>query len=341
MQEDEFDAHATRPFEAATQNTQPDEDETQIPLGDLDDDEDMCVYPADESAALATMQAMQTSEVPEVGSFSQASDSQDSPPSQDLMAEDEGEKASAAPPSAVNPAPMSVEENEPTPLEEPVETHNQATAQAKPVPMETSSGEPDALLTADAATSTTIAASVIDTGFKLKSRKRPAESIETPVLPEQPQQQQPPQPQPRPRKKAARATPRRKAQPSLPVMIPAAEPSAGCSNTDKLKLSVALLCIKRAQQEGMTAVKWWEQQREILLQRRTDAECDIVSASLNREDLRRKVSWLRKEVRDLKQLDPATSSRSLLAEAAAVSFLLKNLHFLLKNLHFLIKNLHI
>ena len=58
---------------------------------------------------------------------------------------------------------------------------------------------------------------------------------------------------------------------------------------DMVKMAVAFLCIKKAKEENMSAFEWWRQQREILVHRRTDADCAAVSAILSREELQEKV----------------------------------------------------
>jgi hypothetical protein len=62
------------------------------------------------------------------------------------------------------------------------------------------------------------------------------------------------------------------------------------SSSDRLKLAVAFLFIKAAKQQHMSAFEWWQNQREILLHRREDAECTAVSTLLSRQELQYKVS---------------------------------------------------
>ena len=87
----------------------------------------------------------------------------------------------------------------------------------------------------------------------------------------------------------------------------------------KVKLGVAFLCIKKAQEAGVTPVEWWSHQREHMLQQRSDAECESVSRCLTREALVSKVSWLRKEVRELKRADTVSSAKNVAADAAATA----------------------
>ena len=90
-------------------------------------------------------------------------------------------------------------------------------------------------------------------------------------------------------------------------------------DAEKVKLSVAFLCIKKAQEAGVTPVEWWSHQREHMLQQRSDAECESVSRCLTRETLVSKVSWLRKEVRELKRADTVSSAKNVAADAAATA----------------------
>ena len=91
-----------------------------------------------------------------------------------------------------------------------------------------------------------------------------------------------------------------------------------CSATARMrvKLAVALCCVKQASASGVEATEYWAAQREALMSSGSDQSCAAVSDHLHRGELVAKIGWLRQEIRALKQQEHVAAAAAAAAAAA-------------------------